>query len=402
MTGRGRRALLAPAALLAPCAAAPALRAQAPAPSVGVGFGVDTTVAPVGAVVRLVRAYLARPDTAARARGLWSAADPTDRRAGDLARGLAYQGFPATVVGVLPVDAGDSVYVVRILHATADSTRRRVTPLALQRLYAVRVPGAPYGWQLAGALPRLTAGWERRTAGRLVYHYAPGQRPDPAKAAAAARFVDSVAALFAVPAPARIDYYVTASPEAYYQALGLDFFVGASGPDAARGGQGGRVEGTDDALVLAGDPAQGEAYRHELTHAVLGPRVRGWLLGEGVATWLGGSRGRSGRALYAGLAEFQRARPALTLEALLGGGGGAGEAARAAAQYATAALVVDAVYRRAGAAGLRALRDGPADPAEVLALVRARLGLAPSDPGALDRWWRDAAARAAAGADDLR
>jgi hypothetical protein len=91
----------------------------------------------------------------------------------------AYQGFPATIVSVASDGPGDSVYVVRVLYAQADSTGARIAPLALQRLYAVRESGASFGFRLAGALPRLTREWEQRTEGRVTFWYAPGQRPDP-------------------------------------------------------------------------------------------------------------------------------------------------------------------------------------------------------------------------------
>ena len=59
-----------------------------------VSFGVDTTAADVGVIVRLVRAYLAHPDTSALARRFWATVDSLDRRVGDLHRFVAYQGFP--------------------------------------------------------------------------------------------------------------------------------------------------------------------------------------------------------------------------------------------------------------------------------------------------------------------
>ena len=87
------------------------LEAQQPSPSVSTGFGVDTTVADVRDIVSLVRAYLAQPDTSARARGLWTTSTEFDRRVGDIGAGQTKQGFPATVVGVISTP-GDSVYVV--------------------------------------------------------------------------------------------------------------------------------------------------------------------------------------------------------------------------------------------------------------------------------------------------
>lgn len=367
--------------------------AQTPAPSVMVSFGVDTAAADVGDIVRLVRAYLAQPDTSALTRGLWSTADVLDRRVGDLHRSFAYQGFPATVVGVMSAGPGDSVYIVKVLHARADSTGRQVMPLALQRLYTVRAPDAEYGWQLSNALPRLTRGWPSRRVGRITFHYAPGQSPDPGRALRAARFVDSVATLFDVPPPERLDYYVTASPDEYFRILGLDFFPLPSGRGTAAGGN----ALTEAGIVLAGDPAQGEAYLHEVVHVVLrGHLGGGAILGEGVPVWLAGSKGRSAREMYGVLADYHRAHPQVTLEALVRGTAGWGVQENDA-RYATGALFVDAVYRRSGIAGLRALAGTPSDAIPLLAAMRRHLGLPASDAEALERWWRQAAEAAAEG-----
>ena len=286
---------------------------------------------------------------------------------------------------------GDSVYLVKVLHATADSTRRQMMPLALQRLYAVLTPGSEHGWQLSNALPRLTRDWPSRSVGRITFHYAPGQPADPERAARAARFVDSVARLFAVPPPEHLDYYVTASPDEYYRILGLDFFPLPSGRGTATGGN----ALTEAGIVLAGDPAQGEAYLHEVAHIVLAGRLGGGvILGEGVPTWLGGSKGRSAREMFRFLSEYQRAHPDVTLEALVRGTAGWGTPENDA-RNATGALFVDSVYRRGGIAGLRALVDTPSDPTLLLAAMRKHLGLAGPDTEALEGWWRQAAQAAA-------
>lgn len=385
-----RTRALAVSALVAVAAAG--LTAQTPAPSVTVSFGVDTTAADVGSIVALVRAYLARPDTGAAARRLWTTTDSLDRGTGDLHRQLVYQGFPATVLGVLSAAPGDSVYVIKILHATADSARRQIMALALQRLYAVRAPDAEYGWQLSNALPRLTGAWPTRHVGRITFHYAPGQAPDPERAARAARFVDSVATLFALPPPARLDYYVTASPDEYLRALGLDFFLMPSGRGTATGGQ----ALTESGIVLSGDPAQGEAYLHELVHAVLrGHAGGGAILGEGIPIWLGGSKGRSPPEMFRLLHEYQQARPDVTLEALVRGTAGFGPAENDA-RYATGALFVETVYQHRGVVGVRGLAGTPSEPGALLAAMSRHLALPVADLDALEAWWRQAA-RAAAG-----
>lgn len=381
-----RRVLLGAVFLSAPAMTSPA-HAQQPPSAVSLSWGIDTTVTDVRDIVGLVRSYLARPDSSARSRGLWSTATEFDRRVGDLTMPMgAYQGFPATIVGITSDGPGDSVYTVKVLHASADSARRRINPLALQRLYAVREPGALFGFRLAGALPRLTSHWERRSHGRMTFWYAPGQQPNSDRIIRAERFVDSVARLFGVPAPRHLDVYVTAAMDEAERAIGLDFFVRA-GP-----GRGGSALPFN--IVLAGDPAVGEEYLHEFVHAVLGatfPSNNG-LFGEGVATWLGGSQGRTPRQLYALLRQYQEARPALTLADLLRGGSqDAGAREWSDAHRATGALVVDTIYRRGGIPGLRAFALLKRDADTLLAALPAQLGLASADPAALDRWWRSEA-----------
>ena len=377
-------------AVLGLALAARAAGAQAPAPSVSIGFGVDTANTDVRDIVHLARAYLARPDTSARTRRLWSSASARDRTSGDLARD-AYQGFPTTVIGVTSAGPGDSVYVVKLLHARADSTGDHVTPLALQRLYAVRAPAAPFGWQFSGAIARVTRGWEQRTAGRLTFWYAPGQHANVARATQAARFVDSVATLFAVSAPSHLDVYLAGSMDEAQRVLGLDFFVEQSGPGTGRGGRALPSAG----IVLVGDPSIGETYLHELAHAVLVPTVGGSsLFVEGVATWLGGSLGRPPHALYSLLRDYQAAHPRVTVADLVRGEVPAWGQHETDALYATSALVIDDVFRRGGIAGVRRLAGANGAPDVQLATVREALGLPATDPAALDRWWRQRAARA--------
>jgi hypothetical protein len=369
--------------------AAGGLQAQAPSPAVHVGFGVDTAIADVRSVVQLVRAYLARPDSSAQKRGLW---DPSDRlfsRAGDVAASQAYQGFPATVVGVIPVDRQDSIYVVRILHALTDPQSGAARPLALQRLFAVRDRQAPFGFRLSSPLPRLTRDWARQSAGRLTFRYAPGLSSDPVRIRQAVDFVDSLARLFAVQPPQQIDVYLAATMEEAQRAIGLDFMVDASGPGEGRGGR--TLPGS---IVLVGDDRIGEAYLHELAHAVLNPTLRGrtYLWSEGVATWLGGSRGRPLSQMYIELRSLQRAQPALSLRSLLRRHEQRGGKTETDAVVATGALIMEAVYARHGMTGVRDLAGLPTYEA-ILDALPSYLGLANSEDATIDEWWRSAAMR---------
>src|SRR3954470_20237312 len=129
-----RFARVASSALCAGVLASSAAVAQTPSPSVALSFGVDTSITEVREIVRLTSEYLLHQGDSTRLRGLWSTRSAFDARAGDLAQ-EAYQGFPATILAVTGVGAGDSLYVVKVIHASADSTRQQITPLALQRFY---------------------------------------------------------------------------------------------------------------------------------------------------------------------------------------------------------------------------------------------------------------------------
>ncbi len=362
----------------------------------GLTWSVDTTAADVGDIVRLFRAYLAGPaaagDSVARAAGLWQDMDDVAGwPAGDLTRPFGvYQGTPPTIVGVTSAVVGDSVYMVKALYATADSTGA-VRPLALQRLYAVRSPGSPFGWKLTGALGRITRDWQRLTAGPIHFRYAPGLHPDSARAARAATFVDSVARLFQVPPPATIGYLVAHSPDEYFRALGLDYYPDASGRGSATGGQGG-----GGGMLLAGDPRLGEAYFHELTHVVLQRICCGSVtMGEGVAVWLGGSKGRTTRELYGDLAAYQRAHPDVPLRKVIDPDfEGLTQIEGYEAAQATNALLIESVFRRKGMPAVRALLPFRGTPDEFLALVARDIPELAKDPNG---WWRKTAAAYAEG-----
>lgn len=354
---------------------------QTPAPSVSLGFGVDTSVAEVHDIVRLTRAYLLRPDSSARSRGLWSTRAPFDAGVGDLAT-QAYQGFPATIVGVTGTGSGDSVFVVKVLHATADSTRTRISPLALQRFYAIRATGTPFGWQLASPLPRLTREWARRDAGRVTFWYEPGQKQSPAKARRASLFVDSVARLFGVSPPRHFDVYMTSSTEAGERLVGLDFFPDGSGPGTGLGGRTLAMAG----ILFLGDPRVGEDYLHEFVHAVLGPTVPSGsgIFGEGVAVWLGGSHEKSLRTMYSLLAQYQSTHPEVAMAEVLSGDAPGGEDATTAL-YATSGLIVDSIYRQSGIAGLRRFARVRGSPNDIIKLLPDYIS---GTAGDIDRWWR--------------
>ena len=359
------------------------LAAQTPPPSVTTSFGVDTTISEVRDIVRLTRAYLAQPDTSARSRGLWSNS-PVDVRYGDLSM-EAYTGIPATIIGVTGVAPGDSVFAVKIIYGFADSSGTHLQPVTMQRLYAVRAPGSPYGWQFSSPLPRLTRTWAHRDFGRITYWYEPGLTPSLTKGLQASRFVDSVAKLFSVKPPAHLDAYLTATMDDGLRLIGLDFSVQNSGPGTGFGGRGG---GAGRWLILS-DPRVSEAYLHELVHSVLNQTLqsRNTIFNEGVASWLGGSGDLSSRQLYIGLQAYQRSHTRATmLDVLQGKGGGEGQDA-VVAVYGTRALIADSIYRSSGIGGLKRFAQVTGPLPDLIAVLSSYIAGMGVDP---NLWWRSA------------
>lgn len=244
---------------------------------------------------------------------LWSAAEQKRWPLYDLASLFLDDHAVAEVLSVEPVNAAaDSAYqiVTRFWPEGAARLDSSATPQLTMTVYARREGRR---WALASALTYKTSTWSRETRGRIAYRLAPALRFDPAKADRAAAFVDSLATAFGVPAPPRIEYYVTESVD---QAMEI---LGAVVPQ--RFGPNGGFARPVNAQVFSGIPALGEDYRHELAHVLLMPIIRdgtsSLLASEGVPTWFGGTAGRDFRGSVRHLASLLRADPTLDLDRIV-------------------------------------------------------------------------------------
>ena len=244
---------------------------------------------------------------------LWSAAEQAQWRMYDLAGFYLPDQAVPEVLRVTPVDpAVDSAYqIVTQFWPQSPTPRDSSTKPVLTMTVFARREGDR--WVLANALPYLTAEWTRETRGRISYRVAPALTFNADRARSAAAFVDSLAAAFRVPAPDRIDYFVTESVDQALEILGVVV------PE--RFGAAGGFAKPVNAQVFSGIPDLGENYRHELAHVVLLPVLRGaeisLLASEGVPTWLGGTAGRDFSASVRQLESVLRAQPQLTLDAII-------------------------------------------------------------------------------------
>lgn len=156
--------------------------------------------------------------------------------------------------------------------------------------------------------------------------------------------MDSVAAAFGANRPKPIDFYVAHSPESMFRLLGIDVL-----PNHTPG-----LAYTAHRLILSGADIYGEWYPHELAHMATDSLTRSWrtpfALEEGLAMWLGGSRGRDFPALMLDLAGALRAKPFITLDTLLGS-----PVATDTLAYPAAAALLQMAYERGQMSQVRAL-----------------------------------------------
>jgi hypothetical protein len=354
-----------PAPPPAPAPAATPAADPAPRPAAGVrldvNWGVDTAAVaqdytagnrpnPVPAVLAPWRAYLEdRPDSL-HPSPHWSAAEQRALAPGaeyDFTRAFVFPGrrwaraVRTTVLDVTPAEADSSAWQVRTLFA-AVGRDSAVRALGVVRTRVAREGGR---WVLASPLAAATRGWRRERVGRIAYVSAPGRAFDRARAARAARFVDSLALAFGVAPPDSIAYLVAGSADEAQRALGMEWTLATPGRAYAAG-----------RFVYSGDPRLGEFYAHELAHLVLDPVAGAGVPGmaqEGVATWVGGSLGRDFASLMRGYGEFLRGRPDVTLTGVV-----RGDYAHDAGWRPAGALLFQMVHERGGMPAVRALLAG--------------------------------------------
>ncbi len=325
------------------------------------GSGDYTTQGPVPEIYRAWRDYLRLDAQRQSPTRYWSAAEQRRWSRYDLAGDHAYQGFPATVLSIQLAHPGvGDEYVVRTLFSSTDGPTNDVKPIALTRVYAIRENGH---WVFANALPRLTREWKRHSIGHITYIVQPEHKFNEEKARSAARFADSVATVFGVPPLKSLDYYVADTPEEILRIMGLDFMVGgeqASFSDPAR------------QMILVGSAAFGEDHRHELTHFVLAPVT--WtantaeIVNEGIATWLGGSLGKSFPGVMKEYAAFLTALPTITLDSVLT------VTEHDLGKRPAGAALVEMTYQHGGVEAVKALAGSGRSSAQVHAALEKSLG----------------------------
>jgi hypothetical protein len=291
-------------------------------PRVGLGWGLDLDSAPwtdggwhdeVSEIYTVWSEYLQSDAYRQAPTQLWSAAEQELWPGYDLTAGIAYKGMPATVLDIRPADRDAQEFVIRTLFASVSADGGTAKPVALTRVYAIREEGR---WVLGGALPRLTRDWRRVDVGPVAYVIHPGMSFDVERAARAVEFARSLAINLSVPEIEEVMYVLAPSPEELHRVMGVDWTFGAQGHGYAL---------PWNHLILSGDPEFGEDNRHELAHLLLGPilaeRQCHPIVNEGLATWVGGTVGRTYEETLREYAQFLQKNPHVALDSVLEGTG---------------------------------------------------------------------------------
>lgn len=306
---------------------------------------------------------------------LWSATEQTQWPMYDLAGFYAPDQAVPEVISITPVNAAvDSAYRIVTRFWAQDAAQRDSTtmPVLTMTVYARRDGGQ---WILANALPFQTHSWRRETRGRIHYRVAPALRFDAARAEQGARFVDSLAAVFKVPPPPPIDYYVAESVDQAMEMLGVAL--------PQRFGAAGGFAKPVNAQVFSGIPALGENYRHELAHVVLLPIIRegntSLLASEGVPTWFGGTAGRDYQQSVRHLASLLRSQPTLTLDTIVNR-----MSVPADIRNAAGAVLAEMLNESGGVDAVREYLQTPGNPVAIRAVLIRRLGQ--SWPAIVEVW----------------
>lgn len=258
---------------------------------------------------------------------------------------------------------GSAQVEYRIRARFRDDTPASLTSRVTMTLYATREDGR---WKLANALPRHTRNWTRTKVGPITYVFPPGYKYDIMRASRAVKFTDSLSTEFGVKRLEPIDVYLGHTLDQVYEILGLEY-----------GNKFGAVGGLAQPVnrqLFSGIPRVGEDYRHELAHLVLAPLHTdrtSYFVSEGVATWLGGTTGLDYRGAVSGLAFDLRAKPNITLDAIMANPHTYG----ARVSYPAAAVLVAMVYDAGGTPAVKELFSrGGTSGAETHATVQRLLG----------------------------
>jgi hypothetical protein len=268
---------------------------------------VDESQPEVSAILDLWQAYLNDHPERAGFHAMWdpsevaSYADPDFTRIWVYPNAGTIQFFKPLV---LSVEKRGPRWEIRTLYSAHEArTDGPVSnPWAMQ---TVLTKNTAEGWVLCNSLPVRTASWERTRVGRVTFVYPADHHFDKQLATRSADFFGRLESTYALKPVQNVDFFITDNADELARIVGLDFVLA-------------RTEGRSNAANAQVFSARGdEWYPHELTHIAFRDFRPHLLLGEGIATFLGGSSGLILSDCYLRANEYFSHNPHTTMRDLL-------------------------------------------------------------------------------------
>lgn len=193
-----------------------------------------------------------------------------------------YMGFPSRVLSIKYIPEGE-YYEIKSMFSYCQEDG---TPYVLCILNVLaQKDGGEY--KLKNILPinLKRHRWQYRRTKYVDYYFPPYHDFSFQNAQRLNLFIDSISAIFDVP-PKKIEYYFADTYDEVMEIMGFDYYMGMGGEIKPTG----RVQPNN--RILCG--GLGEYYPHEVVHLIIDPHYSEtfYWMREGLATFLGGSRGK--------------------------------------------------------------------------------------------------------------
>lgn len=250
--------------------------------NVSYNYLLDSSSSETREVMQLFKNYLASNPQDQGKNTYWSAEEQQQHKNYDFLESefqpSLYMGFPTHVLSIKFLE--DHCQIKVQFSYTQEDGSPYV--LAIVNYIAKRENGA---YKLFNALTVNRQEWNCTTVGWVDFYYPPYHVFDYEKAQKLNDFIYQICTNFGVE-PTVFDYYLADDFDEIQQLKGLDYYLGMGGTSKPRG------KATDDKVYCGG---LGEYYPHEVFHVQIDkhfPNNHFWA-SEGIATFLGGSRGES-------------------------------------------------------------------------------------------------------------
>lgn len=187
-----------------------------------------------------------------------------------------YMGFP---IHVLSIKSNKGLYEIKAQFSNCENGTPYV--LCIANFYAKK-EGEEY--KLYNALPINRLNWLNTRIGLVNYYYPSNHKFDTLKARKMEAFINEICKNLDVE-PIPFTYYMADDFDEIQRLRGFDYWMGMGGEVKPTG------RGGSDLVFCSG---MGENYFHEPYHVLIGPHYTNghWWISEGMATYLGGSRGQ--------------------------------------------------------------------------------------------------------------